>query len=42
MTATSLSLLVALVVSTIANVMLVSRLRAAKRREEARDRERFW
>jgi hypothetical protein len=37
-----MALLAALVVSTIANVALVSRLRAAKRRQEARDRERFW
>ena len=42
MTATSMALLAALIVSAIANVALVSRLRAAKRREEARDRERFW
>lgn len=42
MTATSMALLVALVVSTIANVALVSRLRAAKRREEASRRERKW
>lgn len=42
MTIVSISLLAALVVSMIANVALVSRLREAKKREEARDRERFW
>lgn len=42
MTIVSMALLAALVVSMIANVDLTSRLRAAKRREEARDRERFW
>lgn len=42
MTAVSMALLAALIVSTIANVALVIRLRTAKRREEARDRERFW
>lgn len=42
MTAVSMALLAALVVSMIANVALVSRLRAAKRREEDRKNERFW
>ena len=42
MTAVSMALLVALVVSAIANIVLASRLRAEKRRGEARDRERFW
>jgi hypothetical protein len=42
MTAVSMALLAALVVSTIANVALASRLKAAKKREEARNRERFW
>ena len=42
MTAVSMALLAALIVSTIANVALVSRLKAAKRREEAWKRERFW
>ena len=42
MTATSMALLAALVVSMIANVALVSRLRAAKKREEASRNERKW
>lgn len=42
MTIVSLSLLAALVVSMIANIVMVSRLRAAKKREEASRRERFW
>ena len=42
MTVTSMALLVALVVSTIANFALVSRLRAAKRREEEWKRGQFW
>lgn len=42
MTIASIFLLVALVVSTIANVALVSRLRAAKRREEEMRNARKW
>ncbi len=42
MTIVSMALLVALVVSTIANVALVSRLRAVKRREEAMLDARKW
>ena len=42
MTATSMALLVALVVSMIANVALVGQLRAAKRREEDWKNERYW
>lgn len=42
MTAVSMTLLVALVVSMIANVALVSRLRAAKRMEEELKHERKW
>lgn len=42
MTATSMALFVALVVSMIANVALVSRLMAAKKREEASRHERYW
>ena len=42
MTAVSMALLAALVVSAIANVALTSRLRAAKRREEEMKHERFW
>lgn len=42
MNTVSMALLVALIFSTIANVALVSRLRAAKRREEASRHERFW
>lgn len=42
MTATSMALLAALVVSMIANLALTSRLRAAKKREEASRHERFW
>ena len=42
MTATSMALLAALIVSMIANVALVSRLRAAKKREEDCKNERFW
>jgi hypothetical protein len=37
-----MALLAALVVSTIANVALVSRLRAAKKREEKMRNERKW
>ena len=42
MTIVSMALLAALVVSTIANVALVSRLRAAKKREEDWKRGQFW
>ena len=42
MTAVSMALLVALVVSMIANVALVSRLKAAKRREEEWKRGQLW
>lgn len=42
MTATSMALFVALIVSTIANVALTSRLRAAKKREEESRHERKW
>lgn len=42
MTAVSMALLAALIVSTIANVALVSRLRAAEKREEAWKNERKW
>lgn len=42
MTATSMALLAALIVSMIANIVMVSRLRAAKRREEASRHERKW
>lgn len=42
MTAMSMALLAALVVSMIANVALVSRLRAAKRREEEMRNARKW
>lgn len=42
MTDVSMALLVALVVSMTANVALVSRLRAAKKREEEMKHERFW
>ena len=42
MTAVSLSLIAALIVSAIANVALVGRLRAAKRREEEMKHERKW
>lgn len=42
MTIVSMALLAALVVSMIANVALVSRLRAAKRREENWKNERKW
>ena len=42
MTIVSMALLAALIVSTIANVALVSRLRAAKRREEEWKRGQFW
>lgn len=42
MTAVSMALLAALVVSMIANVALVSRLRAAKRREEEMLDARKW
>ena len=42
MTIVSMALLAALVVSLIANVALVSRLRAAKRKEEAMRNARKW
>lgn len=42
MTIVSMALLAALVVSMIANVALVIRLRAAKKREEVLRRERKW
>jgi hypothetical protein len=42
MTAVSMALLAALIASMIANVALVSRLRAAKKREEAWKNERKW
>lgn len=42
MSIVSLSLLAALVVSMIANVALVSRLKAVKRREEEWKRGQFW
>lgn len=42
MTIVSISLLAALIVSMIANIMMVSRLRAAKKREEAWKNERKW
>ena len=42
MTAVSMALLAALIVSMIANVALVSRLRAAKKMEEAWKRGQFW
>jgi hypothetical protein len=42
MTATSMALLVSLVVSLIANVALVGQLRASKLREEASRHERKW
>lgn len=42
MTIVSMALMAALIVSTIANVALVSRLKAAKRREETLRNERKW
>lgn len=42
MSIVSIALLAALVVSMIANVALVSRLRAAKKREEEWKRGQFW
>lgn len=42
MTAVSMALLAALIVSMISNVALVSRMRAAKKREEEMKHERFW
>ena len=42
MTIVSISLLAALVVSTIANVVLTSRLKAVKRREEEMLDARKW
>ena len=42
MTAVSITLLAALIVSTIANVALMNQLRAAKKREEAWKNERKW
>ena len=42
MTAVSIALLAALIVSTIANIALVGQLRTAKMREEAWKNERYW
>lgn len=42
MSIVSIALLAALIVSMIANVALVSRLKAAKKREEAWKRDRKW
>ena len=42
MTIVSIFLLAALIVSTIANVAMVSRLKAAKKREEDWKNERKW
>ena len=42
MSIVSIALLAALVVSMIANVALTSRLKAAKKREEAWKRDRKW
>ena len=42
MTAVSMALLAALVVSTIANVVLVGQLRTATMREEEMKHERKW
>ena len=42
MTATSMALLAALIVSTIANVALVGKLRTATMREEESRYERHW
>ena len=42
MTVTSMALLAALIVSMIANIVMVSRLRAAKRREDDWKNERKW
>ena len=42
MTIVSMALLAALIVSTIANVALTSRLRAAKKRKEAWKNDRKW
>ena len=42
MTATSIALLAALIVSMIANVALVGQLRTAKMREESSLHERKW
>lgn len=42
MTAVSMALMAALVVSMIANVALVRQLRAAKKREEEMKNERKW
>lgn len=42
MTIVSLSLLAALIVSMIANIVMVSRLRAAKKREDDWKHERYW
>lgn len=42
MIAVSMTLLAAGVVSMIANLVMASRLRAAKKREEAKENERKW
>lgn len=42
MTIVSMALLAALIVSTIANIVMVSRLRAAKKREDDWKNERKW
>ena len=42
MTAVSMALLAALVVSMIANVALVGQLKTTKMREEEMKHERFW
>lgn len=42
MTAVSMTLLAALIVSMIANVALVGQLKTAKMREEALKHERYW
>lgn len=42
MTIVSMALLAALIVSTIANIALVNRLKAAKQREEKMRNDRKW
>lgn len=42
MTVVSMALLAALIVSMIANIVMVSRLRAAKKREDDWNHERKW
>ena len=42
MTAVSMTLLAALVISMIANIVMASRLRAAKKREDDWKNERKW